>query len=161
MARWDFPDGTHKHVVSPKTQIKYSIMHMYIETLQYSSYAGCNVIADLQCGIKGVYFQHLLDMKEHFSIWAPSIPFPSFPPSFSTNIPGPNCTFGGNVENTVRQNAKQIICLFPACDHLKGIFQRPRLILALAKWSFHSALAWFSPSEGTDQSKPPLCDQIV
>lgn len=64
-------------------------------------------------------------------------------------------------ENTVKQNAKQILCLFSACDHLKGIFQRPRLILAPAKWSFHSAPAIFSPSEGADQAKPPLCDQIV
>lgn len=64
-------------------------------------------------------------------------------------------------ENTVKQNAKQILCLFSACDHLKGIFQRPRLILAPAKWSFHSAPAIFSPSEGTDRAKPPLCDQIV
>lgn len=64
-------------------------------------------------------------------------------------------------ENTVKQNAKQILCLFSACDHLKGIFQRPGLILAPAKWSFHSAPAIFSPSEGADQAKPPLCDQIV
>lgn len=64
-------------------------------------------------------------------------------------------------ENTVKQNAKQILCLFSACDHLKGIFQRPRLILAPAKWSFHSAPAIFSPSKGADWAKPPLCDQIV
>lgn len=64
-------------------------------------------------------------------------------------------------ENTVKQNAKQILCLFSACDHLKGIFRRPRLILAPAKWSFHSAPAIFSPSKGADWAKPPLCDQIV
>lgn len=34
--------------------------------------------------------------------------------------------------NTVKaKNAKQILCLFSACDHLKGIFRRARLILAL------------------------------
>lgn len=64
-------------------------------------------------------------------------------------------------ENTVRQNTKQILCLFSACDHLKGIFQRPGLILAPAKWSFHSTLAIFSPSEGKDWTKARLCDQIV
>lgn len=30
-----------------------------------------------------------------------------------------------------KKNAKQILCLFSACDHLKGIFRRARLILAL------------------------------
>lgn len=49
-------------------------------------------------------------------------------------------------ENTVRQNTKQILCFYSACDHLKGIFQRPGLILAPAKWSFHSALVIFSLS---------------
>lgn len=63
-------------------------------------------------------------------------------------------------ENTDKQNAKQILCLFSACDHLKGIFQRPRLILAPAKWSFHSTLVIFSPSEGTDWPMPQPCDQI-
>lgn len=53
--------------------------------------------------------------------------------------------------NTVKaKNAKQILCLFSACDHLKGIFRRARLILAL-KWSFHSTWAVFSP-------KPLLAD---
>lgn len=73
-------------------------------------------------------------------------------------FPGPSCSIWEKKKlasvcavETVRQNTKQILCLFSACDHLKGIFQRPRLILAPAKWSFHSARVIFSPS------KPAAC----
>lgn len=53
---------------------------------------------------------------------------------------------------------KFLAFFFSACDHFKGIFQRPGLILAPAKWSFHSTLAIFSPS--ADRPKPPLRNLI-
>lgn len=39
-------------------------------------------------------------------------------------------------ENTVMQNAKQILCLFSACDHLKGIFLEAQANISPCKMKF-------------------------